>query len=312
MALWTPALTTTDLWLDAADPATITLVSGKSSQWDDKSGNARHATQGTDAARPTLKSAHQNGLDVLGFTTANAMVLPNIPQESGQNIFFAGDAGALGTGDRVFLDRASGTTNNLAAYFGRTNRNYRPDLYWNNAATANWPSSVNRKALWRFHYKTGTPAFTLMQVDGGTPVTTNITASALTSWNSINNTAAQQSAFDAYELIITPDIDEATADAVFGYLAHRWGLTSLLGAGHLYKTSAPFLVSGAVRDKAGALAAGRTVQAIRESDRACVAVTETGGDGGFELFLPEGVSHTLIFDGEADRNALIYRGVMTE
>ena len=39
------------LWLDASDLTTITEVSGKVSQWNDKSGNARHLTQGTDALR---------------------------------------------------------------------------------------------------------------------------------------------------------------------------------------------------------------------------------------------------------------------
>ena len=40
------------LWLDAADASTVTTVSGAASQWNDKSGNARHATQGTANNRP--------------------------------------------------------------------------------------------------------------------------------------------------------------------------------------------------------------------------------------------------------------------
>lgn len=57
-------------WYDAADSATRTLVSGKVSQWNDKSGNARHATQSTAADRYTLAAASVNGLD--SFTGAGA------------------------------------------------------------------------------------------------------------------------------------------------------------------------------------------------------------------------------------------------
>lgn len=40
------------LWLDAADTSTITAVSDAVSQWNDKSGNNRHVSQGTAAAQP--------------------------------------------------------------------------------------------------------------------------------------------------------------------------------------------------------------------------------------------------------------------
>jgi hypothetical protein len=49
---WTPANTTTALWLDAADATTITTVSSAVSQWNDKSGNNRNATQATASQRP--------------------------------------------------------------------------------------------------------------------------------------------------------------------------------------------------------------------------------------------------------------------
>jgi hypothetical protein len=53
VSLWTPAEITTALWLDAADSGTLTLDgSGNVEQWDDKSGNGRHATQSTAGSRP--------------------------------------------------------------------------------------------------------------------------------------------------------------------------------------------------------------------------------------------------------------------
>lgn len=55
------------LWLDAADAATITASGGLVSQWDDKSGNLRHVTQGTAALQPTTGATTWNGRNVLNF-----------------------------------------------------------------------------------------------------------------------------------------------------------------------------------------------------------------------------------------------------
>jgi hypothetical protein len=303
MALWTPAFTNTTLWLDASDSNTLTIVSGAVSEWRDKSGNDRHATQATSGARPTLKANQQNGLDAIGFTTAQEMALPNVPQTSGQHIFFIGDTSAISTSDRVFMNRSSPSAANLALYFGRIDRNYRPEAYWNNTATANWPTAINRKAIYRYHYKTGTPAFTLMQVDGQTPVTASVTASDLTSWNLINSVAAQQSAFDAYELIITPDIDSETVEIINGYLAWKWGLESLLPSGHPYKDAAPqsFSVSGIIRDADGN-PAERVVRAYRRDTGALIASTTSDSVTGhyeFALGLNDEIQRIVLDDDAA-------------
>ena len=57
------------LWLDASDLSTITHSSGAVSQWDDKSGYARHATQGDAAYQPTTGTMTLNGRNVLAFST---------------------------------------------------------------------------------------------------------------------------------------------------------------------------------------------------------------------------------------------------
>ncbi len=56
------------LWLDASDAATITLDgSNNVSQWNDKSGNARHVTQATILNRPTPSTATPTGLTAIKF-----------------------------------------------------------------------------------------------------------------------------------------------------------------------------------------------------------------------------------------------------
>lgn len=69
-------LTGLQAWYDASDASTLydatsggSLVAadGGVARWEDKSGNDRHATQGTAVARPLRKASVQNGLDVMRF-----------------------------------------------------------------------------------------------------------------------------------------------------------------------------------------------------------------------------------------------------
>jgi hypothetical protein len=57
--LWTPAEARPALWLDTFDLSTISTASGAVSEWQDKSGNGRHFTQGVAANRPTFDSGLQ-------------------------------------------------------------------------------------------------------------------------------------------------------------------------------------------------------------------------------------------------------------
>ena len=81
---WTPAsIDGLALWLDASDESTITLSSGAVSQWNDKSGNARHATQGTSDDRPVVQVAAINGRNALRFDGTNDFLAIN----DGRNLF---------------------------------------------------------------------------------------------------------------------------------------------------------------------------------------------------------------------------------
>jgi len=67
-APWTPLdLTGLQLWLDAADTATITHSAGAVSQWNDKGPAARHHVQATATAKPTTGTRTINGRNALDF-----------------------------------------------------------------------------------------------------------------------------------------------------------------------------------------------------------------------------------------------------
>ena len=81
------------LWLDASDQSTLyqdrtgasatTLVASDADPvgtWRDKSGNARHATAASDAARPTFKTGIKNGRSVVRFDGVNDGLLGGTTQ----------------------------------------------------------------------------------------------------------------------------------------------------------------------------------------------------------------------------------------
>ena len=68
--LWTPSYWQTDVWYDAADLSTLTLVNGDVSEWRDKSGFGRHVSQATAANRPTYSSGGLNGRPTLDWGSA--------------------------------------------------------------------------------------------------------------------------------------------------------------------------------------------------------------------------------------------------
>ena len=69
-------LTGLQVWLDAADLGTITEFGGAVSQWDDKSGNLNHATQGDGARQPTTGSQTIGGKNAIEFI-ADQLIVPN-------------------------------------------------------------------------------------------------------------------------------------------------------------------------------------------------------------------------------------------
>src|SRR5215207_1737321 len=84
--LWTPRAFRPALWFDAADLATIVCNAFGVSQWSDKSGFARHATQSVSGAYPTFVASGISRLPSVQFTapavtsnpSAPHLVLPNM------------------------------------------------------------------------------------------------------------------------------------------------------------------------------------------------------------------------------------------
>jgi hypothetical protein len=81
-ALWTPDVLAAVAWYDAAS-GPIVESGGFVSQWNDKTANARHLTQGTGANQPTTGTRTLNGLNVLDFDGGDFLAKASMPATSG-------------------------------------------------------------------------------------------------------------------------------------------------------------------------------------------------------------------------------------
>jgi len=232
---WTPAEITTELWLDAADDGTITLNGANVSQWEDKSGHGRHATQGTTARQPAKIA---NGIQFDGVDDFLSIL---VPQVLGQQVIAVIDTATTQTGSRIFLNRTyTGSPYPPAIYLGSYDggKNNYPSVYWGANWQNNYLSQVKRLAILGFSILSGS---TEIRVDGGDADPATTVQTVLGSWNEISTvpTYNQQSAFVLQELIIFNSTSQTTRQYVEGYLAHKWGLVASLPANHPYKSAPP-------------------------------------------------------------------------
>jgi len=240
---WTPAEITTALWFDAADSSTITIATGVS-QWDDKSGNGRNATQATGANQPSVISAALNGKNVIRFDGSNDTL-------NYDGTFFASTSYTI----HAVVTRRSNKSSNF--FMGGTDNNTNKNLLigWENNTTfrfAQYSNDIDASVsgyttpitdLWGLGLNTSVGRYIFRN---GTSANTNATTTALISY-----TGALLGAFMSVSSYYNGDIAEIVATTsvlstedrqkMEGYLAHKWGLTAGLPNDHPYKSAAPTL-----------------------------------------------------------------------
>ena len=234
--LWTPTQITTALWLDAADAATITSSGGLVSQWNDKSGNARHATQSTSGARPIYGATQFNSLPGVTFdgtddtmthgcSQSSAYTLIAVYKVNSSQVSYRGvmAVGPLGAGGSTMLTRVA---TSFIGSFGRVD------------------------IVSTFAYQNGQSVIAVIEDDNGT-ATKSFWANGSQAGTFTENPVGQLdthiggfigqwSAITIAECLAISSVASATVrQLVEGYLAHKWALQGGLPAGHPYKSSAP-------------------------------------------------------------------------
>lgn len=254
--LWTPGEITTQLWFDAADSSTITLVSGAVSQWNDKSGNNRHASQGTASNRPV----YSGGLVV--FDGSNDSVGNGSPGSLLRNVGGATISGvfkftssptstqqiiAICSSDTSILKSAleGGFVSEKISIGGRR-------LNTDSFIRINDPNNIDTNlhiAIGVFDYSNAlfslyVDGFTSVSptdfhVSGNTPdvdaVRFRIGATGVTAGSAWFNGGLGES-------VVTHTAMDTTARQILeGYYAHKWALTANLPSDHPYKSAPPIV-----------------------------------------------------------------------
>lgn len=254
-SLWTPTAlgSSLALWLDAADASTITLNGSTVSQWNDKSGNGRHATQAVAANQPTYIASGLNGKPLLDWDGSNdsmtisggavplhtalsnnnnhsvtMLVQPDLL--SNLPVFLHVPTGATPGGYRFLFE-----SNNEGFYW-----NYEVDpqrVYSSGFFTVNTPSffTANKTgATTGDAYSNGVLQSSFSGNFGATPSLPNpflLGGYTIPSFNYNGKFA---------EIVITNTaLSTADRQRLEGYLAWKWGLGANLPSGHPFKNTPP-------------------------------------------------------------------------
>jgi len=237
--VWNPSMISTALWLDAADASTVTLVSGAVSQWNDKSGNNRNATQATVGNRPTYTSAALNGKNVVAFPGTACMTANNVAiTQPGNVTVFAVAQYSTGTGAQFYGVSANGV--------GILKSSTEIQIFRAGSAASVGQSAGNLVPVLSSAGQNGVNAF--VSVNGNTPSITSSfpTSTTTNSTNAIIGALVDGSpptlpisGYIAELLVVNTYDTSANLSKTVGYLAHKWGLEANLPVGHPYKTTGP-------------------------------------------------------------------------
>jgi hypothetical protein len=153
------------LWLDAADTTTIAASSGSVSQWNDKSGNGYHVTQGSGTKQPTTNSQTINSLNVLSFDGSNDSMtntaVPSIAQPY-TYVVVAKESSAI-TVTKSLLN-AVGGSNIVALFLGGTSPNRRINVFTNTSSVVNGPTLNTTNT--NIYFMSGNGASSLLGIEG--------------------------------------------------------------------------------------------------------------------------------------------------
>ena len=245
-APWTPAQITTAMWLDASDASTVTTVSGAVSQWNDKSGNARNATQTTAANRPAYTTAGLNSLNVITFDGSNDHLVHSFSASPAPHSIYAVTRRLTGGNGNYFV---LVSCISASSAFGAV-------MHAKIEGSANWGSYINSWTsadyslldTWRIVgivSPTSTSGTELYRTDGtsvGKSYASRYAGDG-TARRAIGGDPGFNTGYfsgNAGEIIVTTSaLSTSDCEKMEGYLAHKWALTGSLPAGHPYKTVAP-------------------------------------------------------------------------
>ena len=222
------------LWLDASDENSITHATNAISQWNDKSGNNKHATQSTADNKPTLTSSVLNGKSIISFDGSNDYLTASSLNISQPYSIFAVAKTIGGAGrDYVFDGVTDNNKRSLVALKG--NNSGKVESWagsWGNS-NINTPSNYFTLSS-VFNSSSG-----LIGIDGTVVSNLNTSTRNLSGGIRIGANYLANGDFLAGDiaefLIVDAAVSTSDRQAIEGYLAHKWGLQGNLPSNHSHK-----------------------------------------------------------------------------
>jgi len=246
---WDPLqLSGVEAWYDASDSNTITETAGEVDQWDDKSGNGYHLTPGFSLTGPVTNSSTQNSLNVLEFN-GDSLVNNSFSHDVSSPIYIAflvemNDqvaepeaqyylwAGTDNSANRCAI-RKRGNTAQATEIFGKDNSSSNVFVSFGNADGTDISKGVFNILIAKIQNSNAAT-----YVNGTLKNTGDSGINNLNRFYLGHQETGGANFYGRYAEVIA-FTDGNDREIVEGYLAHKWGQTTLLPAGHPYKSIAP-------------------------------------------------------------------------
>jgi hypothetical protein len=240
---WTPAAlgASLALWLDADDASTLTLNGSTVSQWNDKSGNARHVSQATAANQPTLTASGLNGKPVVTFDGVNDRL-----------VTASTTLGITNSASLIVVAQPSSRTPPEQGIAGSDSLTNRFGLFITGSNAMRWNpisggSTVQAISVTGAQILVGTAqSGNSALFRNGTSIATGTAATATmenTPFNIGNmlpgTTLPHFSGPIAEVLVLPSSLSTTDRQLLEGYLAWKWGLEASLPAGHPFRNTPP-------------------------------------------------------------------------
>ena len=248
--LWTPAQIATSLWLDANDASTLGLNGTNVSQWNDKSGNLRHATQTTAANQPGYNSTTLNNKPGVTFDGTlkflSTVAISNIIITNSYSAFTVGRATSASSNSNNGFENSGfwGDNGGYISNYFRGTSNLIGAYNWdgnNDVATQSYTFGTNvisgvelSGGNIRLRQNGGTEAST---ASGNTQATTGVLRIGKVFVDAQPNFAGVISEV----IFCRGHLSTTNRQLVEGYLAWKWELAAFLPNDHPYKNAAPTL-----------------------------------------------------------------------
>lgn len=252
-----PAWSPTDLgtvlysWLDANDPATISLSGANVTQWSDKSGNNVHAVNATSASQPLYSASSfqsKGGITFDGVNDFLAITTSTPMRNTSHGVYWVMKRISQGTNDGYAPSITSAVAIPQTTDFGslqyiKTNLTGASYPYYNTAGSFDGGGTFANDTPYIMAFQSNTTGWGVWKNGDITGTTSSLSAPTSLGGYVLASQAApaRYANIVIAEVIMVSSTSLATRQLIEGYTAWKWGFQNSLPTGHPYKLAWPLV-----------------------------------------------------------------------